>query len=70
MLEQVAGAFGTALFVTVAALGSAAPSGTPDASGLRMAFVVAAGLGVLAFATALFVRRARTAQPEQEPARA
>lgn len=68
--QQVAGAFGTALFVTVAALGSAAPSGTPDASGLRMAFVVAAGLGVLAFATALFVRRARTAQPEQEPARA
>ncbi len=55
-LQQVAGAFGTAVFVTVAAAGSAASSGAPDAAGLRTAFVVAGGVGVLAFITALFVR--------------
>ncbi|MBK0867730.1 multidrug efflux MFS transporter [Saccharopolyspora sp. HNM0986] len=55
-LQQVAGAFGTAVFVTVAAAGSAAATGAPDAAGLRTAFVVAGGVGVLAFVTALFVR--------------
>ncbi|WP_243788410.1 MDR family MFS transporter [Saccharopolyspora gloriosae] len=55
-LQQVAGAFGTAVFVTVASLGSTAPSGAPDAAGLRTAFVVAGVIGVLAFATSLFVR--------------
>ena len=39
-LQQVSGAFGTAVFVTVAALGTADPAGAPDASGLRLAFVV------------------------------
>ncbi|GAA4909951.1 DHA2 family efflux MFS transporter permease subunit [Streptomonospora salina] len=53
-LQQVAGAFGTAVFVTVAALGSA--TGTPDASGLRTAFMVAGCIGALAVVTALFVR--------------
>ncbi|GHE77980.1 MFS transporter [Amycolatopsis deserti] len=57
-LQQVAGAFGTAVFVSVATLGSADPSGTPDAGGLRTAFVVAGVVGVLALVTALFVRRA------------
>ena len=57
-LQQVAGAFGTAVFVSVATLGSADPAGTPDAAGLRMAFVVAGVVGVLALVTSLFVRRA------------
>ncbi|MDN5920617.1 MAG: DHA2 family efflux MFS transporter permease subunit [Pseudonocardia sp.] len=55
-LQQVAGAFGTAVFVTVAALGTADPSGTPDAAGLRAAFVVAGCIGVLALVASLFVR--------------
>ncbi|GAB2675757.1 DHA2 family efflux MFS transporter permease subunit [Saccharopolyspora gloriosae] len=55
-LQQVAGAFGTAVFVTVASLGSTAPSGAPDAAGLRTAFLVAAVIGAAAFATSLFVR--------------
>nr|WP_226351698.1 MFS transporter [Pseudonocardia sp. ICBG601] len=42
-LQQVAGALGTALFVTVAALGSAAAGASPDASGLHAAFAVAGG---------------------------
>ncbi|QBI55324.1 DHA2 family efflux MFS transporter permease subunit [Streptomonospora litoralis] len=56
-LQQVAGAFGTAVFVTVAALGSAAAAESPDAEGLRMAFVVAGCIGAAAVVTALFVRR-------------
>ncbi|MGI5996928.1 MAG: DHA2 family efflux MFS transporter permease subunit [Saccharomonospora viridis] len=56
-LQQVAGALGTAVFVTVAALGSAADSVSPDAVGLHAAFVVAGCIGVLVFVTALFVRR-------------
>ncbi|MFB9568828.1 DHA2 family efflux MFS transporter permease subunit [Saccharopolyspora hordei] len=60
-LQQVAGAFGTAVFVTVSALGSAAGSGAPDAAGLRTAFVVAGGVGVLAFVTSLFLRTPDTA---------
>jgi DHA2 family lincomycin resistance protein-like MFS transporter len=53
-LQQVAGAMGTALFVTVASLGT---GGSPDAAGLRTAFVVAGCVGVIAFAVSLFVRR-------------
>ncbi|WP_433869013.1 MDR family MFS transporter [Saccharopolyspora sp. CA-218241] len=76
-LQQVAGAFGTAVFVTVAALGTTDPSGAPDASGLRLAFLVAGGIGVLAFVTSLFVRRPAAATPrtvdtgraEREPSR-
>lgn len=56
-LQQVAGALGTAVFVTVAALGSAADSVSPDDVGLHAAFVVAGCIGVLVFVTALFVRR-------------
>ena len=63
-LQQVAGAFGTAVFVTVASVGSAAPSGAPDAAGLRTAFVVAGVIGVLAFGTSLFVRS--SARPADE----
>jgi DHA2 family lincomycin resistance protein-like MFS transporter len=56
-LQQVAGALGAAVFVTVATLGSTGHSGSPDAAGLRAAFVVAGCIGVLALITALFVRR-------------
>jgi len=56
-LQQVAGAAGTAGFVTVAALGSATASGTPDASGLRLAFMVAGVIGVVAVGVAFMVRR-------------
>jgi MFS transporter, DHA2 family, lincomycin resistance protein len=56
-LQQVSGAFGTAVFVTVSSLASANPAGVPDASGLRTAFVVAGVIGLVAFGTALFVRK-------------
>ncbi|UQS25079.1 DHA2 family efflux MFS transporter permease subunit [Amycolatopsis thermalba] len=62
-VQQVAGAFGTAVFVSVATLGSADPAGTPDATGLRTAFLVAGVVGVLALVTALFVRRPTPAEP-------
>ncbi|MFR9727918.1 MDR family MFS transporter [Saccharopolyspora sp. MS10] len=67
-LQQVAGAFGTAVFVTVASVGSSAPGGAPDAGGLRTAFVVAGVIGLLAFATSLFVRS--TAKPDEPVATA
>lgn len=62
-LQQVAGALGTALFVTVTALGSA--GATPDADGLHAAFLVAAGVGVLALVVSLLVRKrpAATGRP-------
>ncbi|WP_326949182.1 DHA2 family efflux MFS transporter permease subunit [Amycolatopsis sp. NBC_01307] len=57
-LQQVAGAMGTALFVSVATLGTAdATAGSPDASGLRMAFVVAGCIGLVAFALSWLIRR-------------
>ncbi|OXM75031.1 MULTISPECIES: DHA2 family efflux MFS transporter permease subunit [Amycolatopsis] len=62
-VQQVAGAFGTAVFVSVATLGSADPAGTPDATGLRTAFLVAGVVGVLALVTALFVRKPAPAEP-------
>ncbi|GAB2735734.1 DHA2 family efflux MFS transporter permease subunit [Amycolatopsis magusensis] len=57
-LQQVAGAFGTAVFVSVATLGSTGSGTGPDAAGLRTAFLVAGVVGVLALITSLFVRRA------------
>ncbi|WP_116114230.1 DHA2 family efflux MFS transporter permease subunit [Amycolatopsis ruanii] len=62
-VQQVAGAFGTAVFVSVATLGSADPAGKPGATGLRTAFLVAGVVGVLALVTALFVRRPTPAEP-------
>src|SRR5699024_10752889 len=57
-LQQVAGAFGTALFVTIAALGSADPTASsPDGAGLHSAFTAAGIVGVVAFAAALCIRR-------------
>ena len=57
-LQQVAGAVGTALLVSVATLGTAdqaAPG--PDASGIRAAFIAAGALGLVGFAVSWFVRR-------------
>ncbi|MQA97231.1 MAG: DHA2 family efflux MFS transporter permease subunit [Streptosporangiales bacterium] len=66
-LQQVAGAFGTAVFVSVASVASANAAGTPDAAGLHTAFMVAGGVGVVAFLVSLLVRRpARPAVPEAE----
>ncbi|MFI9028033.1 DHA2 family efflux MFS transporter permease subunit [Streptomyces sp. NPDC053560] len=68
-LQQVAGAFGTAVFVTVASLSTSDPSGAPDAGGLRTAFMVAGVIGLLAFATSLLVSRtARPAHQDHAPA--
>lgn len=63
-LQQVAGALGTAMFVSVATLGShdQAASG-PDAAGLRAAFVVAGVVGLVAFAGSWLIRRGRPVTP-------
>lgn len=56
-LQQVAGALGTAVFVSVATLWSANGATTgPDASGLRAAFVVAGVIGLVAFAGTWLIR--------------
>jgi MFS transporter, DHA2 family, lincomycin resistance protein len=57
-LQQLAGAFGTAVFVSVATLSSTGPGSSPDANGLRAAFIAAGVVGVLALVTSLFVRPA------------
>ncbi|WP_206784857.1 DHA2 family efflux MFS transporter permease subunit [Amycolatopsis sp. MtRt-6] len=63
-LQQVAGALGTAMFVSVATLGSHDTTATsPDAAGLRTAFVVAGVVGLVAFAGSWLVRRGRPATP-------
>lgn len=54
-LQQVAGAFGTAAFVTISALASTSLSGTPDAQGLRVGFMAAGVVGVLAVIVSLFM---------------
>ncbi len=57
-LQQVTGALGTAVFISVATLGTENPaSGSPDSAGLRLAFVVAACVGVAAFVGSLFVAK-------------
>lgn len=57
-LQQVAGAAGTAGFVTVAAVGSAS-IGTPDADGLQLAFMVAGVIGLVAVGVSFLVRSTR-----------
>ena len=52
-LQQVAGAFGTAGFITIATLSATDPAGTPDAVGLRVAFAAAGCIGVLAVVVSL-----------------
>lgn len=56
-LQQVAGALGTAVFVTVAAVASTTGSAGPDADGLRVAFMVAGSIGLLAMATSLLLSK-------------
>jgi DHA2 family lincomycin resistance protein-like MFS transporter len=57
-LQQVAGALGTAMFVSIATLGSHdTAAGSPDASGLRAAFIVAGLVGLVAFAGSWLIRR-------------
>jgi MFS transporter, DHA2 family, lincomycin resistance protein len=57
-LQQVAGALGTAVFVSVATLGSHdTAAGSPDASGLHAAFIVAGCIGLVAFAGSWLIRR-------------
>ncbi|GAA3038174.1 hypothetical protein GCM10017559_77740 [Streptosporangium longisporum] len=63
-LQQVAGAFGTAVFVSLAARGSLDPAGIPDAGGLRLAFAAAGCVGLLSLVGALFVRGPRAREPE------
>jgi len=53
-LQQVGGAAGTALFVTIMAKASHA-GGAPDMPGVHAAFVVAAGISVVAVVASLFV---------------
>jgi DHA2 family lincomycin resistance protein-like MFS transporter len=56
-LQQVAGAAGTALFVTVMTVASAAPGGATDAPGTRAAFTVAAILSIAVVGVSLLVAR-------------
>lgn len=59
-LQQVAGAAGTALFVTVMAKASTS-GGAPDMPGVHAAFVAAAVIGAVAVVGAFFT----AAQPSQ-----
>jgi DHA2 family lincomycin resistance protein-like MFS transporter len=54
-LQQVAGAFGTAAFVTIAAVASVTAGASPDAQGLRVGFMAAGVVGVLAVIVSLFM---------------
>jgi DHA2 family lincomycin resistance protein-like MFS transporter len=57
-LQQVAGALGSATFVAVAAMGSThITNATPDADGLRIAFLLAGCIGACAIVVALFYKR-------------
>jgi DHA2 family lincomycin resistance protein-like MFS transporter len=56
-LQQVAGAAGTAGFVTVAAVGSASAGGTPDAAGLQLAFMAAGVIGLVTVGVSFLIRR-------------
>jgi DHA2 family lincomycin resistance protein-like MFS transporter len=63
-LQQVAGALGTAVFISVATLGSHdTTAASPDASGLRAAFVLAGIVGLVAFAGSWLVRRGPAVTP-------
>jgi DHA2 family lincomycin resistance protein-like MFS transporter len=56
-LQQVAGAVGTALLVSVATLGTANPTAVgPDAAGIRAAFMAAGCLGLAGFVCSWFLR--------------
>ena len=59
-LQQVAGAAGTALFITVMTLASLDAAGGVDMTGLRAAFVTAAVISLLVVLLAFFAGRGRT----------
>ncbi|MGH4027115.1 MAG: MDR family MFS transporter [Pseudonocardiaceae bacterium] len=65
-LQQVAGAAGTAGFVTIAALASTGPVQAPDATGLQAGFVAAGVIGLLAVVTALFIPGKQTDAPSHD----
>jgi DHA2 family lincomycin resistance protein-like MFS transporter len=67
-LQQVSGALGTTLFITVATVLSTAGSGTPDAAGLRGAFIVSGCIGVVAFAGSWLVRPTPPRTQDRPPA--
>jgi DHA2 family lincomycin resistance protein-like MFS transporter len=57
-LQQVAGALGTAVFISVATLSTSTPAlASPDATGIRTTFIVAGCVGLVAFVGSLFVRK-------------
>ncbi|WP_168226568.1 MDR family MFS transporter [Tomitella fengzijianii] len=58
-LQQVAGALGSAVFVSVATLGSSGPA--LDAGGMRVAFATAGAIGIVAFVASLFLKRSAPA---------
>ncbi|MFC4947933.1 DHA2 family efflux MFS transporter permease subunit [Pseudonocardia sp. GCM10023141] len=62
-LQQVAGAAGTAVFITVMTLGSAAPGGAIDAAGTHLAFLIAAIISLVVVALSLLVGRGAVAKP-------
>ncbi len=55
-VQQLAGAFGTAVVISVATLASTDPAQTPDANGMHTAFLTAGFVGVLTLLASLFVR--------------
>jgi DHA2 family lincomycin resistance protein-like MFS transporter len=68
-LQQVAGAVGTALFVTVMTLGSADPTGAIDAAGTHAAFLVAAVISIVVVGLSFLVGRPSSAmEPTTTPA--
>lgn len=67
-LQQVAGAAGAAAFVTVAAVASSGVHEAPDAGGIRVGFIAAGCVGLLAVTAALFVRRQPPLGPRAEEA--
>jgi DHA2 family lincomycin resistance protein-like MFS transporter len=63
----VAGAFGTAVLISVATLGSHDTTAvSPDGSGLRAAFIGAGIIGLLAFAGSWLIRRGPAAPATSE----
>jgi DHA2 family lincomycin resistance protein-like MFS transporter len=68
-LQQVAGAVGTALLITImtnraASLGQAVSTELAQAAGLRSAFAVASGFALVAVALTFFLRRARPVEDD------
>ena len=57
--QQLGGAAGAALFVTVMTLWSADPAGEPDSTGVRSAFVAAAAISTAVLAGSLLLGRGR-----------